>query len=200
MGKREGAGTATRKRHVAEAGKIAAARTQQLQTIKQQVQPGRCKTEGELKANLENAEKAGVTWARYIVLDELKYWPHWLARADGTKPKALEELALQITGKTMTPRSFSTDRIVWISAGAGRGSTSCSGKARSALPVCAADGRRRVARGHGCALACLASAEVKSWRVSNVETLRPGDWMEKLADLGGQIRIEQQKRRQKTAG
>jgi hypothetical protein len=49
-------------------------------------------------------------------------------------------------------------------------------------------------------LACLASAEVKSWRVSNVETLRPGDWMEKLADLGGQIRIEQQKRRQKTAG
>ena len=46
-------------------------------------------------------------------------------------------------------------------------------------------------------LASPTNAEVKSWRVSNVETLRPGDWMEKLADLSGQIRIEQQKRRQK---
>jgi hypothetical protein len=199
MGKREAATTATRKRHVDEAGKIAAARTQQLATIKQQVQPGRRKTEVELKANLENAEKAGVTWAPYIVLDELKYWPHWLARVDWTKPKALDELALHIAAEDDDAEIIHDrpDRVDFTWRGTRfnivQRESSFGDFLFAQLTVdvewCEA---------MDVTLACLASAEVKSWRVSNVETLRPGDWMVKLADLGGLIQIEQQKRRQKT--
>jgi hypothetical protein len=199
MGKREGAATATRKRHVADAGKIAAARTQQLATIKQTVQPGRRKTESELKANLENAEKAGVTWAPYIVLDELKYWPHWLARADWTKPKALDELALHIAAEDDDAEVVldRPDRVDFSWRGTRfnivQRESSFGDFLFAQLTV---DVEWREAM--DVTLACLASAEVKSWRVSNVETLRPGDWMEKLSDLGGLIRIEQQKRWQKT--
>jgi len=200
MGKREAASTATRKRHVAEAGQIAAARTQQLATIKQTVQPGRRKTEGELKLNLETAEKAGVTWAPYFVLDELKYWPDWLARADWTKPKALEDLALHIAAEDddaeiILDRPERVD-FTW------RGTRfnivqreSSFGDFLFAQLTVDVEWREAM----DVTLTCLASAEVKSWRVSNVETLRPGEWMTKLSDLSGQIRIEQQKRRQKTA-
>jgi hypothetical protein len=199
MGKREGAVTATRKRHVAEAGKMAAARTQQLATIKQTVQPGRRKSEQELKANLANAEKAGVTWAPYIVLDELKYWPHWLARADWQKPKSLEDLALHIA-----PEEDDADGVLdrpdrvdftWRETRFNivQRESSFGDFLFAQLTVdvewCEA---------MDLTLAALATAEVKSWRVSNVETLRPGEWMAKLSDLGGLIRIEQQKRRQKT--
>lgn len=197
MGKRE---TATRKRHVEEAGKIAATRTQQLATIKQTVQPGRRKTEQELKANLENAEKAGVTWAPYVVLDELKYWPHWLARPDWQKPKSLEELQLHIAPEE-DDADIPLDRpervdFTWKGARFNIVQRE-SGFGDFLFAQLTVDVEWREAM--DVTLACLASAEVKSWRVSNVETLRPGEWMGKLADLSGQIRIEQQRRRQQKA-
>lgn len=200
MAKRE-AGQAARKRPVTDAAKAAVANTQQLTNIRQAALAGPRKTEQELKANLETAEKAGVTWAPYIVLDELKYWPHWLARADWEKPKALEDLALHIEAEeddaeVILDRPERVD-FTWRGARFNIVQRENSfGDVMFAQLTVDVEWRETM----DLTLSSLSSAEVKNWRVANVETLRAGEWMEKLADLSGLIQIEQQKRRQKKLG
>lgn len=199
MGKRaapNGAPTAGQDGFVAEAARVGAARKDQL--IRQTVQTGRRRTEGELKVNLETAEAAGITWAPYRILDELKHWPHWLQRADWEQPKSMKELSLHIE-PVDDEEDLALDRpdrvdFTWQGTRFNIVQRECHvGEFAFAQVTLDVDWSEVM----DVTLASKAGGDVQAWRVSSVETLRVGPWMAKLADLYGLVRIEQERGRKK---
>ena len=187
---------AAREPSVAEAARVATARKEQL--IRQTVQMGRRRTEAELKTNLETAEAAGITWAPYQILDELKHWPLWLQRADWEPPKSMKDLALHIE-----PRDDEDDldldrpdRVDFTWQGTRFNIVQREqhfGEFAFAQVTLDVDWNEVM----DVTLSSRVGGDVQAWRVSNVDTLRTGPWMAKLADLFGLVRIEQERGRKK---
>jgi hypothetical protein len=194
MAKRSAA--AGREPFVAEAARVATARKEQL--IRQTVQMGRRRTEAELKTNLETAEAAGITWAPYRILDELKHWPLWLQRADWAPPKSMKELALHIE-----PADDEDDlpldkpeRVDFTWQGTRFNIVQREqhfGEFAFAQVTLDVDWNEVM----DVTLSSRVGGDVQAWRVSSVDTLRAGPWMAKLADLFGLVRIEQERGRKK---
>jgi hypothetical protein len=184
--------------HVDAAARVAAARTEQLASIRQTAQPGRRRTEQQLKVNLETAEAAGVTWAPYYILDELKYWSHWLQRADWQPPQALKELSLHIEPLDEDEEiDFDRpDRVDFTWQGVRFNIVQReSNFGEFAFAQVTVD--VEWVEVMDLTLRAKAEGEPPAWRVCSVDTLRAGEWMAKLADLGGLIRVEQERGRQK---
>jgi hypothetical protein len=187
---------AAREPFVEDAARVATARKEQL--IRQTVQLGRRRTEAELKMNLETAEAAGITWAPYQILDELKHWPNWLRRADWEQPKSMKELSLHIEPDDGDDdlELDKPERVDFTWQGVRFNIVQREqhfGEFAFAQVTLDVDWNEVM----DVTLSSKVGGDVQAWRVSSVDTLRAGPWMAKLADLFGLVRIEQERGRKK---